>query len=307
MANFTTLQNTPIEIDLLALVNDNGWSFNANVAIHESCNAGTITLDSGFTANLSYDISIVIESISAGLLRVGLGNATPIDYTTAGDKSLTLISTTANTKLFLFSNANCRVRVLTVKQQATAADLSPNKTDTIVYTESKVENIKSKWTSYLNCYPDTGFSLFTNLYTFKDGSMHSHTDRVNRNRIYGTTYNSRVKLPFSTDQAKTYTNLEIRSNELLITTVDGVETSLGHISDLLAEDFLRFSMADGISVVDVYDNEGIYAAKFLRDKANYLEGERLKGSYITVELTTTDEKNFKLYRVIVKSQYSLDS
>jgi hypothetical protein len=93
----------------------------------------------------------------------------------------------------------------------------------------------------------------------------------------------------------------------MITTEDGVETSLGHISDLIEDDFLRFNLTNGIDSVDIYDNEGIYAAKFLRAKPEIIDGERLKGNYITVELTTTDEKNFKLYRVIVKSQYSLDS
>ena len=305
--SFTTLQNTPIEIDLLALVNDNGWSFEANVAIHESCNEGTITLNQEFEEDLDYDISLVIESISGGVLEVGFGDATPISYNTAGNKSLTLSSTTANPQLTLYSNANCRVKILTIKQQATADDLDPTKTDTIVYTETKIGGVPSKWTSYLNCYPDTGFSLFTNLYTFKDGVMYSHTDRVNRNRFYGETYNSRVKLPFASNQVKTYTNLEIRANQLMITTEDGVETSLGHISDLIEDDFLRFNLTNGIDSVDVYDNEGIYAAKFLRAKPEIIDGERLKGNYITVELTTTDEKNFKLYRVIVKSQYSLDS
>ena len=304
---FTTLQNTPIEIDLVALVNDNGWSFASDTAIHESCNQGTIALNQTFLANLNYDISLVIESISGGLLRVGFGNATVVEYTTAGNKFLTLISTTANPKLTLFSNANCRVRVLTIKQQSTVADLDPNKTDTIVYTESKVAGIASKWSSYLNCYPDAGFSLFTNLYTLKDGSLHSHTDNVNRNRIYGTTYNSRVKIPFASSQVKTYQTLEVRANQLMITTTDGVKTSLGHISDLLTEDFKRFTLTDGATSIDVFDNEGVYVAKFLRDKADYINGARLKGNYVTVELTTTNEKNFKLYRVVVKSQYSLDS
>ena len=66
MGSFTTLQNTPIEIDLLALVNDNGWSFDSDTAIHESCNQGTISLNQTFLANLNYDISLVIESIVEG-------------------------------------------------------------------------------------------------------------------------------------------------------------------------------------------------------------------------------------------------
>ncbi len=41
---FTTLQNTPLTIDLLAQARTTGWTINGTQAIHESCNAGYIKL-----------------------------------------------------------------------------------------------------------------------------------------------------------------------------------------------------------------------------------------------------------------------
>lgn len=290
-----TYQNTPKEINLLALVNDNGWSFSGDKVIHESCNAGVITYSEIFKANFDYTVTLNIESISGGYLEVRLGNDSE-QFTTAGFKTLTLNSTTVNPKLALYSNANCVVQVLTIKQEETPEDIDEDKTDTIVYSLDA-----QKWTRYDNYYPDFGFSMFTTMYTFKDGVMYSHNDTENRNTFYGEEFKSRIEVPFSSPMVKTFQSLKIESNKLLITTTDGIQTSLGHVSDLIGQDFEQFTLDDGITTVTVYDKEGNFTANFLRDKNTDINfGDRLKGRYITVKLTTTDDQDFKLYKVIVK-------
>lgn len=290
-----TLQNTPKEINLLELVNDNGWSFNGDKAIHESCNAGTITYSEIFRATFDYTITLNLESISGGYLEVLLGDDSE-QFTTAGFKTLTLNSTTINPKLALYSNANCVVQVLTIKKEQTPEDIDEDKTDTIVYSLDA-----QKWTRYDNYYPDFGFSMFTTMYTFKDGVMYSHNDTENRNTFYGEEFKSRIEVPFSSPMVKTFQSLKIESNKLLITTTDGIQTSLGHVSDLIGQDFEQFTLDDGITTVTVYDKEGNFTANFLRDKNTDINfGDRLKGRYITVKLTTTDDQDFKLYKVIVK-------
>lgn len=297
--SFTTLQNTPIEIDLLSLVNDNGWTLNGNTATHESCNDGTITYNEPFIANEVYDVSIQIVNISGGLLNIGLGNAV-VSYTTAGFKQFTLTSTTATPYLSLYSNANCTVSILSIRKQEADYDISPTSTNTIVYSQ---EN--KKWVSFVNYNPDTGFSLFTNLYTFKDAVMYGHTDKVNRNKYYGAEYDSRVNLPFAGNGTKTFQSIAIHCNELLITTENGIKTSLGQVSDLVAKDFEQFILDDGVTTVSIYDREGVSTANFLRDSnTNILTGDRLKGRWTTIELTTTTEKDFKLFKVVLKSQVS---
>jgi len=304
MASYTTIQGVPLEIDFTTLINDNGWSFSGGFAIHESCNAGSIQYSETFLANADYRVSIQIESLTAGILRIDFGNTSSNNLTTTGFiDNIILNSTTANPKLSVYSDANAKIKVLTIKKEPVSTDLIPNNTDTIVFSKEV-----GKWIRYDNYHPDCGNSLFANLITYKDGVMSTHSDRVNRNTFYGNEYKSRIKAHFVQPKVVTFQNLKIEANRLIITETDGIETSLGQVSDLIAQDFEQFILDDGVTTLTVYDSEGNYTAEFLRDKVNgegINFGDRLKGRYITVNLTTTDEQDFQLYKVSVK--YSLST
>jgi len=162
-----------------------------------------------------------------------------------------------------------------------------------------------KWTRYDNYYPDFAMSMFTNLYSFKNGQMYSHTDKVNKGNFYGTQFQSRIKFQEVQPKVVTYQGIKIECNKLLITTTDGIETSLGQVSDLIEQDFEMFNLNDGVTQVSVYDYEGNYRANFLRAKPDLNFGDRLKGRYITIELTTKDDRDFNLYKVVV--QYNIST
>lgn len=300
MANITTLQNTPIEINLLNLVNDNGWSFSGGKAIHESCNEGSITYDLAFEANTDYEVSVLVESISGGILRIDFGDYSSSDITVAGLVDLTVNSTTANPKISIYSNTNTVIKVLSIRKLPVDTDFDTTKTDTIVYS---LDN--AKWTRYENYYPDYGFSLFNKQLTFKGGKMYDHSDTNNRAKFYGVSYPCKINIPFQGANTRTFQSISIKSDKLLITTENGITTNLGQVSDLVAQDFNKFTLDDGVTVVEVYDKEGNFTANFLRDaNTDIINGDRLKGNWITVELTTTDDNDFRLFKVVVKSQVS---
>lgn len=297
---YTTLQNTPIEINLLSLVNDNGWSFLDGKAIHESCNDGFITYDEEFEANAEYEVTLLVESISGGIVRVDFGDYSSNDITTTGLTELTIESTTATPKIKVYSNANTVIKVLSIRKLPVDIDLDPTKQETIVYS---LDN--NKWTRFENYYPDYGFSLFNKQFTFKDGKMYDHSDADNRARFYGNIFPCKIKVPFASPQTRTFQSISIKTDKLLITTEDGITTNLGQVSDLVAQDFNQFTLADGITTVEVYDKEGNFTANFLRDSnTDIITGDRLKGNWIAIELTTTDDNDFRLFKVVLKSQIS---
>lgn len=286
----TTKQNTPIDIDLIALVNDNGWSFSGTQLIHESCNAGTIVNKTVFKQNNTYDLTIKILSISNGYLELGFGTFSQ-QFTTSGLKNITVSSTLPNPQVRLTSNADTVVEIISLRSTASVDDV--NSTDHLVYSLDV-----DKWISYNNYYPDFGMSMFTNLYSFKDGQMYSHTDKTNKVNFYNSQYEARIRFQEVQPKVVNYQSIKIECNKLLITTTDGIQTSLGQVSDLIEQDFELYNLDDGVTQVSVYDYEGNYRANFLRDKNTDInEGDRLKGRYVTIELTTKDERDFNLYKV----------
>lgn len=160
--------------------------------------------------------------------------------------------------------------------------------DTITWSERRSGQI-SGWSSFKDFIPNTGFSLFNNLYTSNNGVMYIHSDSSPRNNFYGIQYGSSIKFLVSSQGVKTYNSIAVHSNKLLGTTPDGIQTELGNVSELIGYDFT--------------EREGIYYANFLRD---IIMDDRLKGRYIIIELTEEEDQNLplRLFKVVIKSNIS---
>lgn len=171
---------------------------------------------------------------------------------------------------------------------------------TIAYNEDM-----NRWIFY-SFVPEYAFSMFTDMYSFKGGMMYLHRNQnVSRNNFYGTQYASTLKMVFNKDAniTKRFQSIKLRANQLLVTTIDGIQTSLGQVSELIDQDFLEDTLSDGVSEVKLYTDEGVYEASFLNDKLSeggLIEGESLKGNYATLELTTTNNQELKLFTISVK-------
>jgi len=303
---FITIENTPISIDLTQQALSTGWTVTGSNAIHESCNTGIMYLIGyPLITGQTYVYSYQVNSISGGNVQARLGSATGTAYTTTGFKTETIVAAGTNPVLSFYSNADCNIDLLTFQQQPVVNTVTKQR-QTIVYSEKS-----NKWACFLSFTIDIGVALFTNLFLFKNGKMYKHEHGSgSRNNFFGVQYDSIIKFVANKDSTliKTFNSIAIQSNQLLITTTDGITTSLGNVSDLEAEDFLKMELNDGINTIDVYDEEGMYAASFLRDKnsvGGLINGAVLKGNYLIVELVTTDSGNqLSLYSVSVNSSLS---
>lgn len=300
--SFSTLENTPVEIDLLVNGNTTGWSIDGTDAVHDSCNAGNIYLD-GYTITTghTYKITYEVVSISGGNVRAYMGTTAGALRTTAGFYEETLIAAGSSPEFYFYSNANVRLRTFDIKDTAQSTALKQQ--NNIVWSEKD-----NKWPSFHTYNPDCGFSLFTNLFVYKNGELWRHgVDIGTRNNYFGVQYQSILQFTSNIQpgQPKTFEAISYEGNQLMITTTDGIETSLGQISELIEADFLKDTLADGVSTVLVYDKEGVYSAGFMRDKnVDIINGDALKGSYITIELITLETGALKLKNVAVHSEPS---
>jgi hypothetical protein len=306
--SFTTLENTPLNVNLVTQSVTTGWSFSGSIATHEVCNAGSIflngfTVEAGKTYEITYRISSITGSVGVSYLQAFMGDTAGTQRIATGFYTETLACTGTTPRFRFFSNTDCSVQIFNIKN--TAVITSEKQRNNIVYSE---EN--NKWSSFYTYNPDCGFGLFIDLYTFKNGQIYLHQNNSSsRNNFYGTQYKTIVDLPFNQQVAfvSTFESMSIQSNMLMITTADGVETSLGQISDLVASDFTKATLVDGATTVTINSVEGVYSASFLRDKnsvGGILNGNVLKGNYLLVELISTESTKLRLFSVAVHSEKS---
>jgi len=307
--SFTTLENTPIDINLVTQSVTTGWSFSGDIATHEACNAGSIYLN-GYTieAGQTYEISYSINSItgSAGVLytQVFMGTTAGTQRITTGFFTETLLCAGSTPRLRFYSTADCTVSIFNIRN--TAEVTTAKQRNNIVYSEKN-----NKWSSFYTYNPDCGFGLFINLYTYKQGNLYLHENNsASRNNFYGVQYNTIINMPFNQNVTfvSTFESMSIQGNMLMITTEEGVETSLGQVSDLIAEDFTKSTLDDGVTTVTVNSVEGVYSASFMRDinsVGGIVNGDVLKGNWILVEIITTESTKLRLFSVAVHSEKSM--
>lgn len=298
----TILEQTPVEIDLVAQAKSTGWTIDGQIAYHEVCNAGSIYLKNyPMTTGVTYTFSYRINSIANGSLQAFSGTQAGSLRTTAGDYTETLVASGTNPEFRFYSNADCAVEIFDIKNTIQSVDMKQR--NTIVWSERS-----NKWNAFRTMTYDVGYSMFTNMYSFKFGTAYIHRQgSLQRNYFYNTQYQSIINIPFNQAQGqpKTFASVSYEANRLLITTTDGITTSLGQISELIALDFLKTTLIDGVTTINVYDSEGIYSAGFMRDKnVDIVNGDQLKGTYITIDLTTVSEGVLNLKNVFVHSEAS---
>lgn len=301
---FETLENTPIILDLAKQAKSTGWIITDGYAKHESCNAGYISVKTNafkLVPGESYTVTYQLSDITSGFVRLYLGDAMGASQTVNGNKTETLVATGTNPKIRFYSDGDLTLKLLNIK--ANNESVLTRQKNTKAFSEET-----NKWGQFMPFTSDYGFSFFKDLFTFKGGKLYKHDQSLStRNNIYGVQYQTLVQIPFNanTGEPKTFEAISYEGNQLLITTVDGIKTSLGQISDLIAQDFLKTVLSDNVNQVNVYDTEGVYSASFMRDKnVDIVNGDPLKGTMITVELITVETGILKLKNVVVNSTVS---
>lgn len=290
---YTAIQDTPIVVDLLTACNDTGWSIAGDVAYHDSCNSGAIAInDYPLISGQEYQVSYSVLSITGGMVQLIAGTTTGISRTTAGNYVETIIAN--GPQLSFFSDATCSIVAFNIQQVNT--DTSNLQQHTIVYSPAV-----NKWTSFYTMAPDWGFNIFIRTLIMQYGVLYSQLNgSESRNTFFGNTYDSLLQFVENknTTVVNHYQGLSIQSNQLIITSDDGIQTSLGQLSALIDTDFEQdVLIGDGIRV-DVYDRYGVYMASFVNDD----DDNQLKGNYMIIQLQSTDSQNpMKIYTVDIKS------
>lgn len=294
--SYSAVKNNPIIVNLLTAANDTGWSLPGDgTAVHVTCNSGyNNLLNYPVKSGRSYTFTFTIISINAGYVAAFVGGAGGIHYTAPAIVVETLTAT-ADGIIRLFSNANCTVQQFNVK------DVTVDDPATIVYSPGN-----RKWSDFRQLYPDFGFSLYEFTILAKEGALYAQQNgSESRNFFFGVQYQSSIKFADAKLPAelKSYNSIALQSNQLLVTTAAGITTSLGQVSSLIDQDFLKSALDDGVSAINVYSQVGIYSASFLKDQnQDLINGDQLAGNYIIIELVTeTGNKPLQLFSIAINA------
>lgn len=296
--SYTALINTPIAVNLLLAANYTGWTQDGAIATHVTCQAGFTTLASyPVVAGHIYKVSYAVLSVSSGYVQVQVGGTAGASRTTA-DLYVETLTAGANGFVKFYSNANCQVSGFNIID-----------TTDLVGTTFVFSAKSGKWSDWRTYYPDFAQSLYKNFYSFKDGAMYNHLNgSSSTNTFYGVHYPSIIRYVDNrpSEISRSFLSLSIQSNELMITGDDGITTSLGQVSELSAQDFVKDYLSDGTSSINVTTIEGIYSANILRDKntGTVENGDLLKGSYLILTLISTTDEPLLLYSVNIISKRS---
>lgn len=296
MSTYQALENNPIVVNLLTQANDTGWTLPGDgTAVHATCNSGYINLlNYPVIAGHLYEVTWTILSISSGYVCAFAGGTEGVHYTTA-EIIVETIKATSGGIIRLFSDANCVVQLFNVK------DVTIDDPVTIVYAA-----MNKKWSDFRQLYADFGFSLYEFCIVAKDGAIYSQQNgSANRNNFFGTQYQSSIKFVDARNAAVVngFESLNYQCNMLLISTQDGIVTSLGQVSTLIDTDFIKEKLAANGLQVTKYDKDGVYSASFLPDSnEDAVNGSGLRGNYIIIELITEDGSTaMQLFSVGVKT------
>lgn len=282
----TVIQNSSTTFDIRPYLVSRGWSIvSPSIMQHTSENSGEILVNSyPIQEGREYEYSFEIANRTSGGVVVSLGGVSSTPKVTNGYHQGTVTALNSD-KIEIWSDGDLQVKNFNVLEKVTEDEDFDGKTDTVTWSEQR-----SGWVTFKDFIPDCGFSMYTNMFTLKDGNLWVHkVDGTTTNEFYGTQYTSKVKFPVASVGVKTYHSIAVHSDKVLGTTPDGITTQIGQVSDLITYDFTS--------------KEGIHYANLLRDK---LLNEKLKGRYIVIELTDEETKgvSFQLFKIVVKSNPS---
>lgn len=269
-------------VDITPYLNSRGWTVDANNrAVHTAGITGDMEFSQySLIMGSSYEYSITIDDLTSGDLTI-LASGVVLDTITSDGYYQGQFIASSNGYMVIRSGGDVKVSSIQVKLDKDENESLPN--NTITWSEDR-----KKWVTFKDFIPEHGFSMFTNLFTVKDGYLYMHTDEVPFNTFYGKYYESKIQFPVYSNGVKTYQSMAVHSNRPMETTEDGITTQLNHVSDLVIEDFKT--------------KDGIHYANFLRDKVTgIVDGDRLKGRYIIIELLDKENTKLQLFKTNIKS------
>jgi hypothetical protein len=293
---FTAIENNPIIVNLVAQANYTGWAINNDgTASHVSCQSGNITLlNYTVIPDHIYQITFTILSISSGYISAFVGGVEGIRHTVSDIIIETIIAGDSES-IKLFSNGACQVQLFNVVDITTDTDPT-----TIVFASKN-----RKWSDTRTQYPSIGISIFERSIIVISGNVYvQQVGSGSRNNFQGVAFQSSIKFVDAKNPAQVhdYESLNYQANMLLVTTINGVLTSLGQITTLLDTDFIKQKLVSNGQTVTLYQKDNVYSASFLGDaNEDGVNGTGMRGNYIICELITVDGSTpLNLFSVDIK-------
>lgn len=278
----TLIQNNSLTFNITPYLTDRGWFIESNNRmVHTPPNSGNIeVLSIPIKEDTVYEYSFNVENLSSGTLVFSIGGVTLSPVTSDGYIQ-GQVTTLTNENIKIWADGEVTVSGVNIAQQISEG----NVISTLTWGE-----LRKGWVTFKTMVPDSGFSMYTNMFTLKEGNLWRHTTDVTPNNIYGEQFYSKIKFPVSSIGVKTYHTIAVHANKVLGTTEEGITTELGNVTDLITYDFDTSS-------------DGVHYANKLRDA---LLNEKLKGRYIVVELSDEETKTEKLqlFKVVIKGEIS---
>lgn len=282
------IQNNSVTFDITPYLTDRGW-----VILSPDSMKHTPPNEGGFEVNYvnvqparTYEYSFQVSGMTSGSLVFTMGGSSVSPISTNGYFQGE-ITTVDNSPIKVWSDGDVTISNINITEKITSEDRD-GKMDTITWSENR-----KGWVTFKDLLPESGFSMFTKMFTLKDGNLWEHKiEGTIPNNFYGVQYSSKVKFPVSSVGVKTYHTIALHSNKILGTTENGITTQLGNVSDLITYDFTS--------------REGVHYANKLRDA---IMDDKLKGRYIVIELTDEETKDqyLQIFKIVVKSEMSTPS
>ena len=215
---YSAIENTPIVVNLLTACNDTGWTVDGVNATHVSCNSGLCTLVSyPVIANHSYQVSWIMLNCSSGYCQLQTPGSNGAQQTTA-NVFVENVTPTSNGFVQFFSNANCVITGFNISDRTITTGT------TIVWGATN-----KKWSDFRTMYPDYGWSIDTQTILAYQGNLYKQDNVATGtfNYFFGNQFQTTVQVVGNSQptEIKKFKSISYQSNELWVTTSDGITTS----------------------------------------------------------------------------------
>lgn len=279
------IQNNSVTFDITPYLTDRGWVIlSPNSMKHTPPNEGEFEVNYvNVQPSRTYEYSFQVSGMASGSLVFTMGGSSVSAISTNGYFQGE-ITTVDNSPIKVWADGDVTISNINITEKITSEDRD-GKMDTITWSENR-----KGWVTFKDLLPESGFSMFTKMFTLKDGNLWEHKIQgTTPNNFYGVQYSAKVKFPVSSVGVKTYHTIALHSNKILGTTENGITTQLGNVADLITYDFTS--------------REGVHYANKLRDA---VMDDKLKGRYIVIELTDEETKDqyLQIFKIVVKSEMS---
>lgn len=302
------LQNQSFTFSPAVEVRDTGWSLSGGKAIHVPCNSGTINSinNLGLEIGKTYTVTYEISGYSSGTVQLFMGTTAGTVRTANGVYTESLLCA-GSAEISFFSDGG-----LTIEDNLSFFDSADiDNAVTIAFFDGEESgNIRKKWTTYYSYEPEMMIKFINNFFTIKDGALWMHNVNPIYNNFYGEQFQSKVQF---------YDNLNPTQQKLYFSmrqeaTTPWVAQDFGDISIIPVMGRKSFGMSSRLRKNNFKNYQGSFFADFMRNAADsrfedditsLYKGEPLRGRYMELLLTNSDDQETILFEIDIKSAPSM--